>query len=1770
MTVTHFLSYVFHLLPFLGLILFLMTYILFDIKLGKTGVYNKPRFLRYYLWAGVAAILTQWCYVYAPPRIFTNSDHHVLEQLGFAFDQRLTLIDQNRPQTALWDDKPGQLQLDYQIDSGHFRLHGRGFAEPIYTEIAPKVYRLQNPLLPQPIRHQLRVELDSVALDFSLQFDVDTASSFRVIQGGRTYGPFQVPLPMPLKKGYSLGKMLARTRADAPGIGDLVAVLDSVYLLRQRIFLNEDDMPQRDTVLLFPSTRLMQSNARILIDNQEFNIQNQVTCDVTLTPRQGVFFGLWSSQKPVYSANRGPFGSAWVTRSPHREYLKRLDNDGESLFLTSSATEVTRSEQMAGFYFPLFGNEANRNHLSANLFYHTGSTREAMQFRVINYDQDDLSNQGIRHYQAGDTLLLPSRGMSHGLNQTQWLFRIRDLKATNPLQFWHMLLLTLLIVGSIWSCLLLTPYERQTKAEYILYMLVLALMTVRSILLWRASTFLPLEDATPDEFNFLSKLGLASFREGAGACLAFFGLVALWKLGTIRITAWGSHLMNRLSPRPSGEALSPWLLVGLGLYVPAIGLKLIGGSAERIGSIYFPLLVYFGLEFWYLRVLVNAGRDTIKDPDYRRLSVLNWLLCLAFLGLSDAGFSIIFLVATLIYQIILELTFPRPKTVTAEQEVINRTVWAFLWAVVLGLFLWLSPYLVSCLFLYTPLFLYLLAGGVLVYAGWAAWRGRVPVFFGHKPSRWTVPLVCLVVAIGLAIGNGALNKVVQKKVYTRYRAEVLIRTPDEIMQNEEFRFSTGRDSELLRAAQNQWLINHFYQKGSINPQHYFRILPSFKKGSSYLTQICDLVTVRYVIAEHSQFVITFLLGLMIILILATTDADTPFNRFSVLRVRMLCLLFASGFFVWMAATNRMVFLGQDFPMLSLNSRLTWLFTFTILLWVIIWGDRASLTSSSVEFIEPGKERANSIIRTLMLGAIFVLPLVREHRFSEEQFNLEATISRLTNAFDELNREFLAFQDDTPQARQWGPNQLIQRFDASSLSPRQNKALLDSNRFARSAYDAYIVRLATGQNSPENLVHLRRRNDNRYEFAVNRLYYNVTSPDVTLNAWRGHLLAEQRSQDALFVNRQNQNRYTLDTHQADADLDNAMAGLFNQTANNNIRLTSLPAGWSADSLPIVLASRDEGKRQTNQASFVVKSGPDLYDSRGSAYAVVLRPNDVVQFQPRDERRTATLQFQYQPRQYLAKNVWLNGHQQFFYPMGHKLLWSYHFANLAKSKFEHEKAASQQSVTLSLDPRLNEQLYDEADRYFRAAKWDAKTERARALNLVVLGSDGKLRALTSFQKGASVRIDPNRLNRYNDLLTDLYLNAQTNEERLLFGNRCLMRMDNGPASTFKPILYSAVTSQYRFDWEGLEFGGLNPTVQPGFLEQNGRDYQVRRFGGDPVRFTIGNNNLPPHDLDYYIGQSTNTYNSMMVYLGSLTPDQLQHEREVFLVRGRAAQPERNFPLLRINGTDYHIGSMQIDWSNQQSLLGQGLWFNYDLPIRKANQQRAIPRQNLARGLDSTVFDNSMSSNKVWSFPEPSHLYLIDRNNTHNAIVQCATGADPINVTPYKMAEMAASLFSFNKEFRGSVLASHQNLYQPLNAHSSWERASNLSQFYSNTLFRAMQHATETGTSADLLRPIRAEFGQYHFYAKTGTISGDRKNGGKRDKHLMLIISREPVHERNLTPEALRNNRFMVLYFSFYKESSEEAEWGDAGETLRNMVRAVIESDSFQTLMHNETNH
>ncbi|MFN8348831.1 MAG: penicillin-binding transpeptidase domain-containing protein [Spirosomataceae bacterium] len=1719
--------------------------------------------------AGVAAACTLYNYWGAPERIFKNADHHALAHLGYQFGRTLTLADEQKPRLALWDKKHGQLRVESSPTEKRFTLTGQRFYEPIFLR-NDAGYTLSNAPVEETFDSTLTVEFSrGRRLTLSVQhLNAENVSyHYRYAEADSTYAPLKIAFKT-IRTGISLRDLISRNPEGMPGFEEVLALLDSTYLLRQSYFIEGNDRQNTSPMRLFPSRLWADSVVALSLDGVPVALDRRFGFDIPVNAGQSFFVGLRTKRTKTYSLQpTGDHTAALYLGFPERKYLRSSEADQETLFLTSSAGRVADNPLMTGLLFDGPEREENFHHLAANLSYRTGRTTEKMHFRVVNEVQErDLSDESAaKIVSAGDTLRLATTGAAtNPQHEVYWILSVIDLKATNGLPWWALVGFvfgfTILALVSIF----LTPLPRinnSFKVEVAVYVTLLAFMVVRTVILWRAVTFVPLDDIAPIDYETLRGLKKYFWLQ-TYFTLGFFALIIGSKM-------WIFRLGRSLPSIPRWQWLNQsWVPYSLFVLYGLVALKGIG-SLERLVSVLVPVSVYFLIDFVFQRRAVALKGYATKSAEYRLVRKINGLAALAAFALGDAGFSLVFILFLLVYWYLRILVFPDHRLKSQQpNNALSAKIWPYrslLIALAITVFIWFSPQFLSLLFRHLLISVQFILGLLVL----LVWREKYL-------SLWVraVVTVVLIAAMGLAIPfQSKLQEVAETKNRMLYRAEVRFRSADDIIASEKF--NLGNDRRLLNAAQNQWFINYFYEKGELSLHHYFKRVPHFQQGSSYLTQISDLVSVRYVIAEHSEWVLIGLILLLGLLTFLSVRNRMPFHAFTKLRAQLLCFLFALAFTIWLTASDRMVFVGQDFPMLSMNSFLTLLVGFGLLSAAVLAGyggatePETHATANTFEL--KGSKRFMSWAVQSVIGIAFWSWVL----FSKnvQQFDLNQTVARLEETIDGLNTLFERYQTELAKTskKSLQPAEAVNGFEA--YLQREAKDFFKGKVFERSVYDSFRTRYVQS-NSPEQLVHLRKNEEGNYEFAVNNFFYNVNSPDVFQNTWRGHLTSASVYRSLSLNNLNATSRHWgLDTNKVLSEMGQLLGRrqLLNENENLNIRLSFLPAGWAKDSLPVVIVGRTQGEERQTRSSFLIKNGTDLLSATQTRHAIALRPNDVLHLQPLtetgDKSRIVSLKVTQKEEGYLAKNVWLNGRPRHFYPLQERSLWSYFFTNLVKSSYDKKPELWQKNVELTLDPVLSKQIYDRVQLYFGPSSGNEK----RGFSLVVLDSEGSIKALSDYKTDPRMHIDPNRMSDYKEQFEDLYMGSATFNERNLLGNRCLLRMPNGPASTFKPILYGAVTSQYDLGWPHLEFGGIGNYPSENAGGKN--DRLIRHFGGRKMRLIVNENHLIKHDNIDYISRSTNTYNAMVVYLGSLSPNQLDDaanglrtgtSSNYLLLGAHPTDPKHNFPLLEYKNRKFRIHQMPA-WDQKTSLISTGLSDNFHLPVSQTAEHDAagIGHRNLASGLEDAFFNASRSSYKLWSFPEASHLFLIDRTvNTQNAVPQLAMGAYPITVTPLKMAEMAANLFSFNPNLRASVLADHaQTTKGSFSVGDTWKGENNLLSFYSHNLFQAMNQAVESGT-AKFVSDAKSK--GYTYYAKTGTISGNRQGGDSRDKNLMLIISKNPLHQRSLTAEDLRTNPFYVLYFSFYSDATT-GDWSkEAKTTVQDLIRYVQHSDGFRQLM------
>lgn len=1720
---------------------------------------------------GLASMLTLKSYYDAPRIVFSNADHHALQKLGFSFRNKVSLIDEKHKEKAYFSHKEGFLNM---TDTGEgVSLRFQSLNEPLYIQNpGEEAFDIVNAPYTNNIQKSLKIVWpDGIGIELQFRPEEKEKYSYRILQESSSSSLIPIPFDSKINIGYPLAELLWREPASTAAYDSLIHRLGQSLLVRKKY-----NSKSVSDLLFFPDRQL---NVKVSIDGAEAS-KKTFSQDIHLTENSSFFLGLAKKTTPQFNITTQGSDKYILLKMPEMHYLYADGSDSlQHLFLTTKAETVIGNNKAKGFLLEGPEHENAEMHFSGSLSYRCDDTNKRIAFRFLNENQNNAGLNDTILFKAGETIRISPSSVSS--QDFSWLLKIEDLKGTNAFSAAYYYGYSGLFIFFCLLALILTPTNRLGKSQVIetaAYIFLILMITIRSVLLWRATTFIPLERLNYNGYQlFRNILFHTNFKlyQSILTALFFIGII-LYKNGLF-------SFKGRLPNFRFTQNLKYWQFGIILLSFYALNYILSSfhiSKLERFFNILIPLIIYFAADHLLQKQALKKYEMVTFSKDYYVLSTLNWIFCFLSFAVLDAGFTLIFIVFTLLFAVIKSTIFKDHKHVRLRP---HSTFWKAVWlkrryayGILLTAFLWYSARLISFAFRHT-LFTLITGFIFLILLLWSIY----PVYAISIKNKWKVTRIIVItgfITCGLAtVFKDRVNDILAGKNRMLYRAEILHKSPDNTMMLEEFQ--SGNDIRILNAAQNKWIIDYYTAKASIFPffNSYFKLQPHFNTGSSYETQLSDLVAIRYLSSEHGTWLIINIILMICLLMVITVQYTENYNLHVKSQIAVLTFLFALAYCIWLTSTNRLVFVGQDFPLLSLNSLLSMVMAFMLIGYIIFSAYQTHKYNPellSEEYHEENlkgfdtyfrlgkagpqkkKQKGESLLVNYfipLLALSLILFLLKD--YSTKKFDLNDTIKRLETKFKSFNVLFSDFQDNKtfPTAEA-----AFTAFDKHLQDTRQLEKLIggDTNRFYGSAYAALKNKLIRA-NSSQNLIHLRKDTDGKYIFAVNGFYYTSYNPDEFEKGWKGNL-TEPRNFSTMKLTEQS-GTVLLNSGNVKVPRSRVLEN------NTNVRVSYLPAGWTPDGNPVFIVSETHGSEKANQNTFRIINGNEQYTSKKSSFAFMLKDGDRLRIESENSYRNLTLGTQ--DKSYFARNIWLNGKYQFFYPMGEKFLWSYHFANFLKEAYREDESRWKQDVPVTLDYDLTEKIHKILETYYRTT---SKGSSERGASVTALTSDGSVLTLADFKADIPFRVNPNKYNAHADFLESLYLNPDRKLERKVFGNNNLLLMNPGPGSTFKPVLLGSVTSQYYLEsgWDNLRFGGLNDYPS----ETQGKDFIVKHFGGKSGIRLITGRPSGEHTLKEYLLNSTNSYNSMILFLGSHDATTLRtifNESSGILRKGLSVNPTGNFPVINRGNSNYTIKTLP-DWNNPNAVFYQGLWYNFNLPYTPEQAGSISTRlsQKIAGGINDNFLLKSISSYSLWSQPNDSYLYAVDRNTSlANAISQISMGGYPIQVTPIKMAEMAGRLFGMNAGLQPSVLK-NRNINQKPFSYGNWVSEDTLASFYMHHVFSALHDVPIEGTITQL-KDLSAALSNkgLHLYAKTGTISGGQESSDKnRDKNLLLIISRDPVHEKRFSSaKSLRNNKFVVLYFNFRKDNDTGGWNKEALSAVKSIIHEVVSSHSFNQLIH-----
>lgn len=1867
------------------------------------------------------------------PSVFGNADYHLLVHKGFNVQAPFLLVDSDENSfDALYDDKKGYVALTKDTA---VHLEVKGYYRPLYVTMPDRRGFLNKKLLgglglshapdPQLLNRyyesdcsegfvikqgdEVLYSLEIVPVKKWWQFKSKAKSFLYISRLGNEETGDTSEFKRPIRKGYSLLSIVAAT----PNFvvpDNLRDLLDGTTLVREC----PDAKLKHNNLVLMPGVALatdptLEVNACVADAEQTF--------ESVLPSEAKIWSGFGSSMTKELVVDTLENGFLTLRYSmPDR---KQLRNQSGTVLLTSSVDVVANSlidsasfDSQTGVYlYNIFDDDGNMNHFHGQMRYAVGDARSDILFSVHDYFTRDGINADTV-VAANKNFELKARGSEIDKGR-EWVFCVENMRDTNALTYGKIMWLfvgmfTLLVCVRVVLASLLSAHSKRgllslSLFEMGVYVVILAFGVTRLILAWRSSTFVPLDGIGVKAFNVMRK-NVLPFT--CGVCWSVPLVLTLWNLLTDSAREWLSNRWQWLRGLVLNLKCSKrWPLATMVVVYGVLLLLcyLLGKGVDklaRICNILLPVLLYFYFDNRMSEAVAEEA-ETKEGLLRSRLLAGGWgrplllVMTIGALFLFDAGFAVLFLVWSMLRLGVSLLT------AESRSKVWERVCGILLWVLMLALaFLFvlsegpIMKWSIGHLPLLVPLGVGVgfLGFAVLLYA-WHERRLKASLFIAGAG----LAIALLLWSNLFGVGAKVRNVISEKGIHMKYRAEVqdlkVNESVDKLM--EECGFNSRDIMFIMRSAQNQWFLNQYLYAARTKQDNYFTLQPHSAQGSPYNTQTTDVVVTRYVKAEHkgpiAERMLMMLMALMALYSLEVSLEGNA-NRRSRLMFSGLLLLFVIAFSVYTSATNRTVFMGQDFPFLSIQSRLTLLLPCALMLIAAIHAsliveemDGGTFDESPGElyYYRPTRDKLWIPAFWIVLGiGVFafagwkLIPPKGAHQ-SGDQFDVTRIIDNVSHEIEDINETLTMLQDQYPKLKSGTPEVLWETF--KEKSPKQWEEVSDTLREGHHFMGSlmlYFDDLQQDKCDANELIHLSRRNG-VYRLRVNRKFYFIESIIDRGDPWTGDVMA---AQTPLFyslrdIGNPNANRQA-ERIRTDGYETNILPEWL-QDSLPSISLMRFDSLWTPDHTPLLLV-----KTFSNEKQFFNLENDD-YSSRGfksnGQMTTRLFNNDMIEFNKKVRGGVKTfksLRYGKDNQRYLAKNIWINGRRQLFYPLGKESMWSYQFANLVKNVYGNESLTDSsfrhRSLRVSIDYDLHKAMYDTMSKInasevqmpralydnivaFSGERYSSKLlknkhyylfyndsvrrfestgnyrntrtldgvlkkanrilarelrrndidsvavsntleqllRRKFSYSCVVLDSRGRIRLLFDHNKSGR-KVDPNNIRHLNKFLSDLYRDGSNMEERELLGNLSIEHLVPGPGSTFKPVMYTAVTSTEHLDWESLDMSGEVPpgnrdtsTVKAATQIKNADNYFLN-YGGVNVRdahiknFAIaGGSSGLQHDN--YIIHSNNRYHSMIVLFGMQAHDQAKE------IIGDAVPGLAGFPQFKYSDGRWHSFRPEVWWEDHrkvgegQSIMEIGLFNNFRLHPGKLTHGEDWYNA-YGDSPEIEVLFRQKKYGKYWSFPEAGtmrHDLRVLDPWMRNAFVQMQSGSYPLHVSPLQMATFGMRLATLNRAeslttLSDSVPPRDESYYIDFDVlNGRWQSMQSYYEFYRRQVLKQMRAVPRSGTAKVLNNRHnknyvdKLEEQNLYLYAKTGTLNeaDDRRT---RIRHLMVIIANKPLEDAD-NVEELRKIRYYVMYMTFRDinvnpRGGEEREYFTVSD-FKPEIEAVVKSSLFQHFMFDE---
>jgi hypothetical protein len=1724
----------------------------------KNG-YQKRRFPLVFLVIGTACFSFLYFNIHAPLSLktFSNLDHHFIRHDGFAVARSIEL---GRNDTVNYNGNSFN-RFILSKEKNQIQVSSSYSEEPFYTA-AGSSFKLLSVNYPAA-NHSLSFQIDSALVNLKSIGDTGFELTINNAVVGRT-GKI-------IRKGiaawYMLKDDIAFINSSWYTNEQLVAVLKNILLLR-------DDVSKNDAGELkyFLSGRIFQYANAVKYDEKNIQ-QDNIAFQSAIADKSTIAWGVgfldnnrnqfrinYLSADSFVLLNRYP-----VSYPLTEEYKADWSKHSINKFLVSDAKDMQQMPVVfgEGFMFSPFNGDNSIDFSPVLLSYQKDKANAPLQLQA-----KFMKEGAVPIVSSNDKLILPAKSANFG-----WVFSIQNSfnwnfgAKTMPALTWQLLLFGSLFFFFIlvFASSFLKPANKLSWIWQLLSCVTMVLLTTRFFLYWRYKSFPPYEGMdlpSVQQLNNFWNFGIILFVTIILAIIFGFGFlkylyVAIGKRSASLLNQSysenvESHLFvseekiataisnSSLVKEGGGQILFflSWLLILLAAggfaafnnFDPttcrhlAIALILLYFVFIYISYKHSPLVASSEKSWW--------GISTGKSFDIIINNPVKVLLSVSLLGLFafvDIGFAIVFLNFLLFNEAFLCINYAIAGLSAGSKK--NASLFGILGFIYLLLFagnLVFGPYIFKYL-LELPQLLYI-AGYIL----FAIIISYTIVRLLHRlPARRKI-LTGFATAISLFIVAFLFfpkERILDKAAMTKYRIDVMTMPMDKAI---EVAYQDGKTYEpVIRAAQNQWFIYTFiYEKNNpaVNAAE-FNLLPHApqNKGAKYNAQATDLVASRFFIAEHGKWSVL----LYVLLLLVPTTLLASFykiypdftnrinNNYPTITAgfSLLNYLLITALLVILAATGRYIFFGQDLPFGSILSKQSILFPSILIVAVVLLFKNIPL--------EQYPNRRKLIPGAIVFaGLVLLLFLVKPVFNKDKEFGV-SDLAKNMDSFIELRLQpVFDYFDSSKVTRRLSMTRKDQLFSDSVRKLQAAGFMDDAGKFFSKEIEAYTRSSFSRHLDQSKMLYLDLYSG-KPQLAVNDNYFRIEPPPHLQQFWTGNVFSDStnynitlwNSADGSVVNK----RISNYTDEQTTTLCSGLQLTFNKSFGENLFGQLCLINRSGSS--IELRNGDAITSLAMNDTLLLRN-PDrirMVDSTGSDKLLVIQPDAFM------------------------KNYYVNGSRFYVYPMGDDFIWARNFAESVSSEYT-AKGDTKRNAFISLDAEMTDSLSVKIQTMMNA---DTAYKKGAEYGICIADGNGRLVTMTDFIKDMN-RPDPNDKAGFNKVIRGENGFVSQSLLRKQIGNINLLRMNPGPGSTLKPIVFAAIASQLKLDWDAFAAEGFSQKQQ--------------FFGGEKVsEYDFEKNNGRITKVSDYLRYSDNYYHSNLLLLGSYSKQSLQ----TLLAQHFATQNLQSsfsWPYFSYNGKQYWLNGFEnwpgyingkANFGSDSSFVSVGLYNNFGIYTCR-NGKGA---DKFSSVYDSLLFQEAF---KKSGFILPEYA-LFDQKGTGmdngkpNEVFMSSfrghvKGSSQVMVPPVKMADAFGKLISQNRNYSLTLNPyAEENLFTPFDTDNGVSYSNYLS-IIREKVFEGLKQALFSGTASRLGSMLK-DGSPYYYYAKTGTTGDDESK--TKSKLFTIIISKKDVTDPDFN---FRKNKFYIIYFTLQNGPAKQNE-----EFQAAVIKYVEQSPAFNKYMN-----